>query len=145
MAAARALQSIDELRAALERDIGKDLHGKLEEAIDETVLDSQGIVWTHVPFAFGELHNSVHPEGRQLVADAPHAAAVEVGSLPHMPPVEPIEKWCELKGFDDPKGAAWAIAKKIAAEGTKPTHYMRGSLPEIRNKLDEHMKKAAGK
>ena len=137
----RTCNGFEDFFRQLDRDI-KDLQKKLEGAIDETVEDSVGIVWRHVPFAFGELHNSVHVEGRAVVADAPHAAPVEVGSMPHMPPVEPLIAWATLQGFDDPKAAAWGIAKKISNEGTKPTWYMRNSLPEIRKKLDENIKKA---
>jgi len=136
---------MDELKRAIERDIGKDLTSRFEAAIDETGEDAVGIIWTHVPFAFGELHNSIRyvKALRATIADAPHAAPVEVGSIPHMPPVEPLVVWATMRGMNDPKSAAWAIAKKIEAEGTKPTFYMRGSLPEIRAKLHENMKKAA--
>lgn len=133
--------SFEELERAIKQDIAE-LAGRLEGAIDETVEDSVGIVWGHVPFAFGELHGSVHVEGRSVVADAPHAAAVEVGSMPHMPPVEPLVAWASMRGFSDPESAAWGIAIKISKEGTKPTWYMRNSLPEMREKLDRNMKQA---
>ena len=139
---------LSELAATVKRDM-TELRDRLDHAVEETVRDSQGIVWERVPFAFGELHNSIHPEPEahptRLVADAPHAAPVEVGSAPHMPPVEPLERWAELRGLDDPKSAAWAIAKKIEADGTKPTFYMRGSLPRIREVLDRRIKAALGK
>lgn len=51
-----------------------------------------------------------------------HAAPVELGTKPHMPPVKPIEDWARIKLGLDPqeaKGAAFAIARKIAREGTE--------------------------
>lgn len=138
---------LSKLAETIERDLEENVRNKVEEAIDETGEDSVGIVWTRVPFAFGELHNSIHYDKARhaLIADAPHAAPVEVGSVPHFPPVEPLKTWCTMKGFADPESAAWAIANKIAREGTKPTHYMRGSLPDIRGKLDANIRKALRK
>ena len=34
-----------------------------------------------------------------VVADAPHAAAVEVGSRPHTPPLAPLIAWVQLRGI----------------------------------------------
>jgi hypothetical protein len=60
-----------------------------------------GIVKRKVPVAFGELRESVDskstPGGATVEADAPHAAAVEVGSRPHTPPLEPILAWVKLR------------------------------------------------
>lgn len=39
---------------------------------------------------------------------------VEIGSRPHMPPVESLREWAESKGL-----SAWAVAKSIAKHGTK--------------------------
>jgi hypothetical protein len=56
----------------------------------------------HVPVAFGDLRGSIHAEstklGAQTIADAPHAAAVEVGSRPHTPPLAPLLAWVKLRG-----------------------------------------------
>jgi hypothetical protein len=51
-----------------------------------------------------------------------HALPVELGTKPHMPPVTPLIDWVEAKlGLrgDEAEGAAWAIARKIKAKGTK--------------------------
>lgn len=51
-----------------------------------------------------------------------HAAPVELGTKPHMPPIQPLEDWARIKlGLDaqDAKGAAFAIAQKIKREGTE--------------------------
>ena len=57
-----------------------------------------------VPKAFGELAESIHvvdgrPGNSDVVADAPYAEAVEVGSRPHMPPIEPLIRWVQLRGL----------------------------------------------
>lgn len=60
-----------------------------------------------------------------------YAAAVEDGSKPHMPPVEPLVFWAEhrlgLSG-DEAKAAAQAIAWKIKHHGTKGKHMVKDAL-----------------
>jgi hypothetical protein len=43
-----------------------------------------------------------------------YVEAVEIGTRPHMPPVESLREWAESKGL-----SAWAVAKSIAKHGTK--------------------------
>jgi hypothetical protein len=56
-----------------------------------------------VPKAFGELRDSIHvvdtTTGANIVCDAPYAAAVEVGSRPHTPPLGPLIAWVTLRGI----------------------------------------------
>jgi hypothetical protein len=78
------------------------------------------------PVAFQELADSIDahdtPFGAIIRADAPHAAAVENGSRPHMPPVEPIERWVKLRGTQGLAGsrhrAARAMARAIQRAGS---------------------------
>lgn len=141
MSVQRTARSMDEFRAMLEADL-VGIRAAIEGAIGKTIEASVPIVQKHVPVAFGELRDSIHAEETAVVADAPHAAPAETGSMPHMPPVEPLQEWAALKGFDDPESAGWAIAIKISREGTKPTWYMRGSLPEIRDELERNIRQA---
>lgn len=122
--------SLEDFRAKLAVDI-RAKKAAVMRARNRAAKAALGVVRTHVPVAFGDLLRSLKLRGTTVIADAPHAFAVEYGSRPHMPPVEPIVAWCKLKGFDDPEGAAWAIAKKIAREGTKPHHFLAKSMPEI--------------
>lgn len=51
-----------------------------------------------------------------------YAIAVELGTRPHFPPIEPLIDWVKAKlGIQEEKaarGAAFAIAKKISVRGT---------------------------
>ena len=56
----------------------------------------------------------------------PHALPVELGSKPHMPPIQPIEDWVRLKlgvRGNEVRRAAWAVARKIKKRGTQG-HFM---------------------
>ena len=52
----------------------------------------------------------------------PHVMYVELGTRPHMPPVEALEDWVRVKlGISDEKkihGIAYLVARKIAVRGT---------------------------
>lgn len=56
-----------------------------------------------IPKAFGELRDDAHvvdtTDGANIVCDAPYAAAVEVGSRPHTPPLGPLIAWVTLRGI----------------------------------------------
>ena len=75
--------------------------------------------------------------GATVVVDAPHAAPVEYGSRPHMPPVQPIEDWGRRKLGRE--GLGWPVALKIAREGTKPRRYFKrateAAVNEMGNKI----------
>lgn len=66
-------------------------------------------------------------------SDLPYAPCIEFGSLPHMPPVEPLRKWCRLKlgvSRNEAEECAWAVAMKIKKEGCKPQPFFRPALDE---------------
>ena len=52
-----------------------------------------------VPVAFRELADSIVALDSSVIADAPHADAVEVGSRPHVPPLGPLIAWVKLRGM----------------------------------------------
>ncbi len=63
-------------------------------------------VAANMPIAFKELVDSLsaNPPGRtdswtQILVDAPHAEAVELGSRPHVPPLAPLVAWVKLRGM----------------------------------------------
>lgn len=58
----------------------------------------------------------------------PHAVPVEVGTRPHFPPVLPIAEWAVAKlGISgrDAMGVAYAVARKIARDGTAGAEMFR--------------------
>lgn len=85
-----------------------------------------------------QLSEGIQAVGLRVVSTAPYSLAVELGSRPHMPPVAPILAWVIAKGFagvgpngkaQTPESIAWAIAIHISQVGTKPTFFMRGTIP----------------
>jgi hypothetical protein len=163
------------------KDLGKvlnqDLRSIRERAIKATrpAADLGRLVaWSNAPVAFGELREGLEArttaKGARIRSTAPHSAAVEQGSRPHMPPLGPILEWVRLRGTQGvdvaasggkPRGhagnvstaiaaqgnatstpttAALAVARaiqlSIAANGTKPTWFMRRSVPEVEKLYD---------
>lgn len=65
----------------------------------------------------------------------PYADAVETGSKPHMPNVDPngaLAQWCELKGLN-----LWAVAMTIKLKGTKPHPYIEPTYQATKGKVGE--------
>jgi hypothetical protein len=95
---------------------------------------------------------------RRIIYRSPYAAAIEYGSDPHMPPVEPLKGWAHRKlGLPYDAGsslkwnpdntlsikrnknkgptaddAAWAIAMTIKKEGTEPKPFLRPAVDSVR-------------
>lgn len=86
-----------------------------------------------------------------LVATAiAHAVPVELGTKPHFPPIEPLIDWVRAKfgisGEKEARGAAFAIARKIAMRGTKAQlpfgitfQALEGQVKDIFNRAAERM------
>lgn len=72
---------------------------RLRVAVKKTARKGAQVVRQNVPVAFGELRDAIRDEPDRIVADAPHAAAVEAGSRPHRPPIEPLIAWVKLRGM----------------------------------------------
>jgi hypothetical protein len=77
---------------------------KLHAAVKKAARSTRNVLIRSVPKAFGELAAGIHvvdeaPGTSSVVSSAPHAAAVEFGSRPHMPPVAPIIAWVKQRGM----------------------------------------------
>ena len=69
-----------------------------------------------------------------------------------IPPIQPIEDWIRRKripvpsSFKSPKQFAFAIAGKIAKEGTQPkaNHFIKNGLQVFQNTFEQELTEAAG-
>lgn len=87
----------------LKRDLAK-MQRTVNKAVKEAAkLSSRGI-YARTPKAFGNLRDSIHTTNGSgetiatIAVSAPHAAAVEKGSRPHLVPLEDLIKWVKLRG-----------------------------------------------
>lgn len=91
----------------------------------------------------GVLRNSVtyrpEPKGASVSVDAPYAPMIEHGTRPFYPPLEPLVRWVQRKGFvprtmgrgpgkylravNAAIRIARAVQRKIAREGIAPRHF----------------------
>jgi len=58
--------------------------------------------------------------------DAPYGEYVELGTRPHFPPVDPLEKWAHRHGLEE--GAGYLIARAIARRGTQARPFLYPAL-----------------
>lgn len=114
----------------------------LQSAADEATLLIQREVSDRTPVGVGGgggLRGSINSDTRRLSdgviglvgATALHAEPVELGTKPHFPPPQALEDWVRAK-LDPPEGevssVAFAVARKIAAKGTKGAYMFRDAL-----------------
>lgn len=133
--------------AGLLRKHEKERIRRIRRNLQRTAKDAVPIIKENAPKAFFFLEDSVHDEDMKTVVDAPHAAAVEVGSRPHTPPLDPLVAWVVLKitqmgSGEEARRIARAIQIKISKVGTRPHWFVRSSLPAIRLALDGQMYRA---
>lgn len=68
-----------------------------------------------------------------------HAVPVEIGTRPHFPPIDPLIDWVKAKlnirGEKEARGAAFAIARKIAVRGTKAQRPFGQTFQELEDQV----------
>lgn len=108
---------------------------RIENAIRRTARKGVGVVKKNVPVAFGELREDIEARategGAKIFLDAPHAAAIEVGSRPHWVPLEALVKWVRLRGMQ-----GLGTTRQLARLPGKSTF---GAARHIANALRNHM------
>lgn len=118
----------------------------LQAGIIEASAVGAEIIAQAAPVDQGILKNSIShtisAQGAEIVIDAPHASAVELGSRPHWAPIGPLIRWAERHGAENPYAMAKGIQKKIAAHGTKPTWFVKNSIPKLERALGTLVKRA---
>lgn len=180
---------LEDLGRVLSRDLRR-LEKAIEAALEDTGDIAVDVIKSNVPVAHKELQSSISNQRKpgqiSISVNAPHAAAVEVGSRPHTPPIEPLLAWVKLRGMQGltktgriirqpkvfgrpsskqlgkiqarhvaislsshvsggamdvsaPMQVARAIQRAISVSGTKPSHYVRRSLPKIIDSLHENI------
>jgi len=109
-------------------------------AVLEASLLLEREVKERTPTATNTTRESIAAQEPRILADRvvgevasplPHIAAVELGSRPHHPPVQPLVDWAKVKfGASDAEAEriGHATAKKIAARGTKGAFMFRDAL-----------------
>lgn len=82
------------------------LDGRVKGSLVAAASDGAHAIEPNLPIAFGGLRGSLHVDASaagggkvRIVLDAPHAAALERGSRPHTPPLEPLIAWVKLRGM----------------------------------------------
>ena len=133
--------SLAEASAAIQRDM-KARERRLQTAIRKTARQTRNYVVRNVPRAFGELADNVHaddvsPGHSDVIADAPHAAAVEVGSRPHVVPIEDLIAWVQLRGLQ-----GLTRAGNVARSSSRRLAPARIIAQQLRGKLGQSGAKA---
>ncbi|HYE35502.1 hypothetical protein [Methylocaldum sp.] len=74
-----------------------------------------------------------------------YAVAVELGTRPHFPPVEPLIDWVREKlgvDRDEAPGVAFRVARKISRTGTKGAHMFERTMKAQRAQVQQIFRRA---
>jgi len=116
--------------------MAKDLHGApIVNAMQQSALEVTRDAIINAPVDTGKLQASILPRidltETEVIgvvgSNVEYAPAVEFGSKPHMPPLEPLAAWVRRHNIGEEGyeyGIAMLIAWKIAAHGTKAQPYL---------------------
>lgn len=131
------------------------VHKELRTAMTKAVLVLEAMVKERTPTAYGTLRNSIYnevsaaPDGigvEGIVASSlSYAAYVELGTKPHLPPVDPLIDWAKKKlGLEegDAVSAGYAIRATIAQRGTLGVGMFNTSLTALQPKIDGYFERA---
>ncbi len=126
------IQGVDELSRLWKRS--PEITGEeMLAAVTEVDLMMEAEVKENTPVGVGGgggLRGSIFSEERSLGTSvigvtgtaAPYAVAVELGTKPHMPPIEPLKDWVRQKldvEESEVGHVAFLVARKIASKGTE--------------------------
>lgn len=139
--------SLQELIPHLTRKL-KQLQKGTIEGVERTAEDLAEVIKDNVPVAFSELKDSIDveitPNNIKVIASAPHAAAVEVGSRPHTPPIEPLLKWVKLRGMQGlTKRGKIRKPLKVAKNGPSPRQLGRIQARHVATALQSYVREGA--
>lgn len=113
----------EQFERTLKRDLRR-LQREADRAVRRTSRKAVRVVVRNIPIAFGELKDSLHAVDlpgpghiASTIAEAPHAAAVEVGSRPHLVPLDELVKWVKLRGMQGLSKAGRVRSSRWKATG----------------------------
>ena len=127
----------------------------LTEAMTESTLLVQREWQENLPRVSGLTAASITPDVFSTPAGVlgvvgssqPNALFLEIGTKPHMPPVEPLIPWVKaVLGISDPKEAksvAFLIARKIARKGTPAQRPMGRAVEATEGQVVARFERAA--
>lgn len=126
----RSFDNLKDFAKQLRRDV-RSRDRRINTAIRKTSRQTRNFVMREtVPVAFGDVRDHIEvvdgaPGTSSVVANSAHAASLETGSRPHMPPVESLIAWVKLRGMQ-------GIGDTRAPKRDKTGRYVGGTVEDWR-------------
>jgi len=123
----------------------KFIGGPLKDFLSSSVFEVEAIAKEDAPVDTGRYRGSittdVAPTQAVVGSNLEYAPTLEFGQRPgKRPPVEPIEKWARRKGFTNPRGAAFSIARRIFQQGREGYKTLTRAMDTASPKIDMHLR-----
>lgn len=133
------VKSLPELQRLI-RKHNSERQKRVKKAIVSVAKRGRLYIISHtLPIAFRNLERSIHIEVSDdriaIVADAPHAEAVERGSDPHTPPLKPLIEWVILRGL---QGTDNEVKPGRHSRGTTTKRHAEDIASELRSYAEKN-------
>ena len=114
-----------------------------EAVLDSMADETKDKMSSEAPVASGNLAQSIvvqkEPLWRMIFASLLYGSALERrdNKSQSPPPIEKLQRWAEIKGFADPKRAAFALARTIATKGYKANKFVERTFVWLESTADK--------
>lgn len=114
---------------------------EIQKNIDEFLLEIANELVNQLkieaPVHEGRLRQSIQILGREkgkiwVGTNVKYAEAIQFGTEPYWPPIEPLKNWARLKLGQE--SLAYAVQKKIAKEGIDPNPYVDRAVNNLKQR-----------
>ncbi len=118
--------------------IKREIDKNIEDFIRDITITLRNELKKEAPVYRGELRQGIHvlnisADGSAVGIKAPYAAAIQNGTKPFYPPIEPLKKWVRRK-LGAEESVAYAVQQKIGEEGIDANPFITRAINNLKNK-----------
>lgn len=137
-----------ETQRKLEQVVADIRGGEFLQGMRDATLMVSRSAKERAPVDTGRLRATLTPEIRRegnttlgvVGSNVKYAAAAELGSKPHWPPLKALENWARRHGT-----TAYVVARAIARHGTKAKKFLQGAFEENKDAIVKRLGDVVGK
>ena len=147
------IRNLQEVQRAMEAKAQQLSGTPMMNALRDCALMVEYDAKVNAPVNTGRLRASITPEVRvegEIVmgvvgSNVEYAPYMELGTRPHFPPPEALERWVYLKGLataEEAPHVAFLIARAIGKRGLEARRFLQGAVEKNENRMIDRIERA---
>ncbi len=117
-------------------NVDDEIENRVRKFLKQVAIDFSGELAKEMPVDRGRLRQSRQvietKDGVNVAINAKYASAVNFGTRPYTPPLEPILNWAERKL--GAREIGYAVHNKIQSEGITGQHYIEDATENLKKR-----------